>query len=239
MDSQILEFIDILRDNTIDYRNKKRLTDFLFIIPKRKVRQVMTLNGYANINDLSSYLNSHYANFKMAYITNNYYENERVKDELIHQILPVKSNIITLKEKSKSLPEQNESLYDVKIQYCEKTIEFLKKQVNKDSPKTKSTRSTNVSELKQNQVVILFYHLKQLGDVGKDLPKNVYANHISKLTGFNDEKIRQGLSNISNDSMSSDKMRFLETDYSGIKRALKTLIDEIDKDCKEKYPISS
>lgn len=144
----------------------------------------------------------------------------------------------------------------VKIDFCNEAIRFLdystfiftntsgvknnnieevkniQAEVKLPKPKKQLDISTNLT---QNQVVILFHFLRQLGYIGKEMPKNRYAEHIAELTGFAQEKIRQNLSHIDKDSQSLESVQFTEVDFSVVRRAMEKMITAIKTDSEEKF----
>jgi hypothetical protein len=144
-----------------------------------------------------------------------------------------------------------ESLIKVKIEICTESIRFINYApviiINQTvetpiKPNVTLSRvrirrpSEKLTDLTQNQIVILFHYLREHGYIGKDTTNTLYAGHISELTGFAAEKIRQDLSHISNNFKSADSREFLDYEYSAVKRALNKVIASIEKYSEEHFP---
>jgi hypothetical protein len=242
MDDQITEFMDILRDNAIDTKYPEAFKEFTGDELKKKIKEIgkipayFLLNGFDNTIDFAKYLNSHFGSFKIAYIANNLANNKSFQSEMANQIQSIKYLLSELKDRFKLLNIYSlDSLLNLKIQYCDRTISFLNDQAAKN-PITKLKPKVTPTNLKQNQVVILFYHLRKLKYIGIDIDNKSYAQYISVLTGYAAEKIRQDLSHISSESYSVERVLFQVSDYRGIIRELNKLIVAIDKDSKDKFP---
>lgn len=195
------------------------------------------LNGYSDFDDLEDYLNENLSEFKIAYIADGYAKDKNLRNEIVHQVTIIKNELSELKETNQF--HKNfalNALFRTKANFCDEVISFMNNQDSRLIPKRQIDHD-NPNRLKQKEVVILFYHLRELGLLGKNIPNNVYAQCISDITGYESEKIRQDLSNIKKDSKSTDSERFQKTDYDGIKRHLEQrLIKSIITDLKEKFP---
>jgi hypothetical protein len=131
------------------------------------------------------------------------------------------------------------ALLRIKTHFCDEVISFITNQEIRIKPR-KQKDSNNLNRLKQKEVVILFYYLRDLELISKGMQNNEYAQYISDLTGYEAEKIRQDLSYIKNESQSNEGGSFQESDYDGIKRKLEQkLIKAILADYEEKFPSSS
>jgi hypothetical protein len=184
------------------------------------------LNGYSDFDDLEEYLNENLNEFKIAFISEGYSKDKNLKEEIIQQVSLIKRELSELKETVKFLKDfALIALLRTKTNFCDEVISFINNQENRIKPR-RQIDLDNPNRLIQKEVVILFYHLREAGLIGKNIPNNVYAQYISDLTGYEAEKIRQDLSNIKSDSQSTDSERFQKTDYDGA----------IVADCKVKFP---
>jgi hypothetical protein len=82
-------------------------------------------------------------------------------------------------------------------------------------------------ELTQPQIVLLFHHLQNLGMIIKDVPNRTLAGHISEITGFTAEQIRQGLSSVSLFSKNIDA-NFKPADYSALYLKVNALQENLE-----------
>lgn len=215
------------------------------------------LNRFHKIDGLEIFLESEFEKFK-THIASNF--NGILKGQLKEIINNINLSRNTLEYLLQSNSRNKWSLLDklisVKIECCSEAIRFLdystlifnnQTEVKSQQPILHLEPQTlskplkpkkqfeHLTNLTKNQVVILSHYLKELGYFGKEMPKSMYAQYISELTGFTSEKIRQSLSHISKESDSIESGTFQEVDYSFVKRSLKKVIDAIEIDSKEKF----
>ncbi len=251
MNNKINDFLRILRDNHFEQKFYSSIDDFdINPFTKEDIPEGISeddieasdslayyeLNGYSDFNDLEDYLDENLSEFKIAFIADEYVKDKILKNEIIQQVTIIKNELSELNETVKMLKDfALIALLRTKTQFCDEVISFINNQENRIKPR-RHIDTNNPNRLIQKEVVILFYHLREAGLIGKNIPNNVYAQYISDLTGFEAEKIRQDLSNINNESLSTDSERFQKSDYDGIKRKLEQkLIKAIVADYKEKF----
>lgn len=194
------------------------------------------LNGFSDFDELKDYLNEVLSEFKIAFIADGFAKDKVLKNEIVHQITAIKVELSELKEFRLIKDPALNALLRIKTQFCDEVISFINNQEIRVITKRQISQD-NPNRLKQKEVVILFHHLRDTGLIGKNIPNNVYAQYISDITGYESQKIRQDLSNIKNDSQSTDSQRFQKTDYDGLKRHLEQkVIKSILTDLKEKFP---
>jgi hypothetical protein len=204
------------------------------------------LNGCTQSGNLENFLDSEFEKFRI-FVVNNY---KNIEKSQLNDIIGAIKNSKNELENLLSANKQNrimilDGLISGKIDFCSETIRFINNPLfilnnTSDRKRAKPKKSLeNLTSLTQNQIVILFHYLKQLGYIGKDMPKNMYAQHIAELTGFAEEKIRQDLSHIENNSNSIESTEFLENDYNVVKRGLEKVIAALKKDLLERYPPKS
>jgi hypothetical protein len=198
------------------------------------------LNGYSDFNDLEDYLNENLYDFKIAFIADGCAKDKSLKNEIVQQVSFIKKELSELKETVKFLKDfALIALIRTKTNFCDEVISFITNQEIRIKPRRQKD-SDNPNRLKQKEVVILFYYLRDLGLISKGMQNNEYAQYISDLTGYQAEKIRKDLSYIKNLSKSNESGSFIESDYDGVKRKLEQkLIKAIVADYKEKFPSSS
>lgn len=282
MDTQITEFIDLLKENSFitkqycpkdldetfnpeewDLRDEDVVNESLYAYDvlmeklesgsiSKDLLTLYELNGYQKPSDLEDFLISNFEKFKIVFNNKKYSNEINEKKEIVNQVRAIKNQLDKLLDISK-LAENYlfESLIKVKIEICTETIRLINyapviiinqtvetpTQPNVTPSRIRIRRpSEKLSDLTQNQVVILFHYLRENGYIGKDTTNTLYAAHISELTGFAAEKIRQDLSHISNNFKSADSREFLEYEYSAVKRALNKVIASIEKYSGEHFP---
>jgi hypothetical protein len=201
------------------------------------------LNGFHKPNHLENFLESEFEKFRI-FIVNNFKGIEKnILKEIVEKTKNSRNELgFLLNANLRSQFLGYKSLTSVKIEFCAETIRFINNpifitnsQVYKKKDKPKKSFE-NLTCLTQNPIVILFHYLREFGFIGKGMPKNLYADYISALTGFASEKIRQDLSNIDKKSNSSDSVDFLESEFSVIRRGLEKVIATIKKDSEERFP---
>jgi hypothetical protein len=174
------------------------------------------LNGFNYQNPLEDYLEHEFEKFRVFYI-NNFKSIEKSKlKEIIDKVKFSRNELgYLLNVNMRNHYMLNQSLISVKIEFCAETIRFINNPLFiidnlVDKKKEKSKKSfENLTNMTQNQIVILSHYLREFGYIGKDMPKNLYADYISGLTGFAAEQIRQDFSNIDKKSTSIDSTDFL------------------------------
>lgn len=203
------------------------------------------LNGYQKDSEFEEFLISQFEKFKSIFIKNNLWNQSDVKAEIANHVRRTRSELDHLLLSGRLLKDSRfNSLIKVKTDVCVETLRFINfpisniEQFNNVNAKPirKKKQIAKLTSLTQNQIIILFHYLKELGYIGKDMPKNEYAQHIAELTGFAAEKIRQDLSHISNNFKSTDSREFLEYEYSAVRRSLDKVIAAIKKDSEERFP---
>jgi len=224
---------DIIGDNPVD--NPEDIQDYF----DAKASDSLTyyeLNGYSDFNDLKDYLNENLYEFKIEFIADGYAKDKSLKNELIQQVSLIKKELSELKETVKFRKDfALIALIRTKTNFCDEVISFINNQENRIKPRRQKD-SDNPNRLKQKEVVLLFYYLRDLGLISKGMQNNEYAQYISDLTGYEAEKIRQDLSYINNELQSNEGGHFQESDYEGIKRRLvQKLIKTLSADYKEKF----
>lgn len=196
------------------------------------------LNGYWKTKDLDEFFHAEFAEFKAYFTKNNYWNDQSLKDELSKTI---RSSNIYLRHimhvNNRNDVRLIDSLFKVKYEYANETIRFIdnpliiiNNQVKLKQAKPKKPFE-NLTNLTQNQTVIMFYYLRRLGYIGKEMPNNLYAQHIAELTGFAAEKIRQDLSNIKD----VDNDEFIEANYSYVQRVLTKVAATIKSETEQKF----
>ena len=199
------------------------------------------LNDCTQPSKLENYLESEFEKFRI-YVVNNFNAIEKsTLKEIIETIKSSRNELgFMLNTNRRNQYLLLDKLISVKIDFCVETIRFINSPVfltnsqgykKKDKPKK---LFENLTTLTQNQIVILFHYLKEHEYIGKGMTKNLYAEHISELTGFSAEKLRQGFSHVEKKSNSIDKLGFTEADYSVMRRALDKVSASIKKDSEEK-----
>jgi hypothetical protein len=228
---------DNIGDNPID--NPEDIQDY-FDVKASDSLTYYELNGYSDFDDLEDYLNENLNEFKIAFFADGYEKDKSLKNEIVQQVSLIKGELLELKETVKFLNDSALiALLRTKTNFCDEVVSFINNQENRIKPR-RLVDPNNPNRLIQKEVVILFYHLRETGFIGKNIPNNVYAQYISDLTGYEAEKIRQDLSYIKNESQSNEGGSFQESDYDGIKRKLeKKLIKAISADYEEKFPPSA
>ena len=252
MNDQISNFLRILHDNIFEqkfYSSPEEIDilpfekdDIPFGMNEEDFTEADTLeyhelNGFKIYDDLEDFLNQHMREFKIDFIANGFSKNKVLKTEIIQQVNTAKTDLLELKQTTSMFKDAAfNALIRLKTNICDEVISFITNQENKI--KSHGQRDNNhPNRLKQKEVVILFYHLRKLGLIDENIPNNVYAQYISDITGYESEKIRQDLSNILDESTSTDKLRFQQNDYEGIKRKLEQkIIKAIVADLEIKFP---
>lgn len=282
MDTQIIEFIDILKDNSFiakqycpedldesfnpeewDLKDEYVVNENMYAYDvlmqelesgsiSKDLLTLYEIHGYQKPSDLEGFLISHFEKFKTAFVSNDYSNQINVKKEIVNQVRTIKNQLDNLLDNSKLIENYLfESIIKVKIEICSETIRFINfaQAIIINQPAETPTQQSNtpkqvrirrplekLTDLTQNQIIILFHYLRENGFVGKEMPKNLYAKQISELTGFAAEKIRQDLSHIGKQSNSLESGQFLEADYSVVRRSLDKVIASIRKDSEERFP---
>ena len=252
---ELLGYIDIAFDK---YSHEISYDDFeniKFQFNDRTYFKDFKLNN-CNFKDFQSKLEVGFEEFKQA-IADNFKEiNKAFLQEITKDLKYSKNQLeLFISVNSENALNSINKFMSFKIEFCAETIRFIdlssfmltshsevknniveeqNNQVEEKQPKSKK-KLENLTSFTQNQVVIFFHYLRELGYIGKEMPKNLYAQNISELTGFASEKIRQNLSHISKKSDSIESGTFQEVDYSVVKRSLKKVIEAIEIDSKEKF----
>jgi hypothetical protein len=274
METNIQEFIDILKDNRLivkryklesidvnddrydnfefnenlllskDEYSEDELLDFIEI----ELFHVTTptsclLNGFTQPAKLENYIESEFEKFR-TYIANNFNRIDKsTLKEIVETIKDSRNELgFLLSANRKNQFLILDHLISVKIELCAETIRYInnplfitKSQVYKKKEKNQKGFE-NLTNLNQNQIVILFHYLREFGYIGKDMPKNLYAESISVLTGFATEKLRQDLSHIEKKSTSTDSTDFIENEFSIVRRSLEKVIEKLKRDSSERFP---
>lgn len=72
--------------------------------------------------------------------------------------------------------------------------------------------------------------------IGNGIPKTVYSQFISDLTGYGAEKNRQDLSHIEKEASSTDRMRIQSSDYDEVKKSIgRKLLNAIIADYEDRF----
>lgn len=243
------EFNDDLLISTHELYEDELWNYLEFEIVDFKTPRKFELNHYSKIGLFEDFLNGEFQKFKFA-IANSF--NGIDKSELKEVIIQIKNSrnelelLLRINSANKNI--NIGSLVTTKLDFCNEATRFLDYSTFIFSNRTETKQNTeevkppkpkkqldNLTSLTQNQAVILFHYLRQLGYVGKEMPNNLYAQHISELTGFSGEKIRQNLSHIGKESQSLESVLFTEADYSIARRAMEKLITTIKTDSEEKF----
>jgi hypothetical protein len=229
---------DNIGDNPVD--NPEDIQDY-FDAKASDSLVYYELNGYSDFDDLEDYLNENLYEFKIEFISGGFAKDTSLKNEIIQQVTIIKSELLNLKETVKFHKDfALIALLRTKTNFCDEVISFINNQENRIKPRRQKDSKNNPNRLKQKEVVILFYYLRDLELISKGMQNNEYAQYVSDLTGYEAEKIRQDLSYIKNESQSNEGGGFQESDYDGIKRKLEQkLIKAILADYEEKFPSSS
>ncbi len=203
------------------------------------------LNDNQNPTEFENTLFANFEKFKKDFYHNNYFNEHNIKNEITNQIRLTKNQLEKILFKISSFETEPynilmgafKMLIKVKIEFCAETLRFINfplaiLQPSKDEKSAKPKKpSGELTDLTQNQVIILSFYLKELGCLGKSMPKNLFAAQISELSGFSTEKIRQDLSHIAN----PESYEFSESDYVVVRRFLKDIIERIEQDCQKIY----
>ena len=199
------------------------------------------LNGFKEPQELDNKLDDLVLKFKETFAENNLWKDNSYSKNIVQSIKKSKTELedVILFTRNK-ISWQIHNLLKAKIEYCTEVINFIRNPPiiinNGDSKPKASSRKIPALEkqtiLTQNQIVILFHYLRELKLIGIGLTNNVYAQHISELTGFSSEKIRQNLSHVNKDSNSVDSGRITDTDFNIAKRELRKMVDKIETDTK-------
>lgn len=219
-----------------------------FEIIDNKTPRKIELNHYSRIGLFEDFLDVEFQKFKFA-IANSFNGIDKSElKEVINQIKNSRNELELLLRISSANKINIGSLVSTKLDFCNEATRFLdystfifsnrtepKQNTEEVKPPKQKKQLDNLTSLTQNQAVILFHYLRQLGYVGKEMPNNLYAQHISELTGFSGEKIRQNLSHIGKESQSLESVLFTEADYSIARRAMEKLITTIKTDSEEKF----
>ena len=200
------------------------------------------LNGFRKSGDLIEFLDPKFEEFKEAFAKYKCWNDKSLTKKLTNQLRTSREELHTLSNKIYFLEDAIlRGLLKTKHDYCREAYSFVRSFIAfiPDPVEQKTLRARrpieNLTNLTQNQIVILFHYLRDFGFVGKDMPKNMYAEQISGLTGFAVEKIRQALSHIEKESSSIDSVKFTEVDYSVIRRALEKIIAAIKSESDRKF----
>lgn len=203
------------------------------------------LNGYQKDSEFEEFLILHFEKFKNIFAQNNLWNNKDAKAEIVEDVRTVRYHLDHLLPTARLLNDSRfNSLIKVKTDICVETLRFINYPISNieqfnsvnSRPIRKKKQIAKLTDLTQNQIVILFHYLRENGYIGKDTTNTLYAAHISELTGFAEEKIRQDLSHISNNFKSADSREFLDYEYSAVKRALNKVIASIEKYSEEHFP---
>lgn len=211
---------------------------------EQNIFTIFQLNGFNKPSDLEDFLFKNFELFKDAFTSNNYKNNKTVKDEIVSQIRLIRNKLEMLLDYTVRIHNHSlNSLIKAKIDICAETLRFINYSIipvsSKDEIQASSqpvsinlrTRKNfeNLTDLTQNQVIILSYYLKKLGCLGKSMPKNLFATQIAELSGYSNEKIRQDLSHIAN----PESYEFSESDYLTVRRIVKKILEEVEQDCQK------
>lgn len=278
MDTQITEFIDLLKDNSFvakqylpynldetynaeiwNFREEDVIDEkwyaydvFLEELDLGHIsKDELTLyefHGYQKPTELEDFLISHYETFNNACVENNYLNDKTVIKEIVNQVRLVKNQLDILLSNCEFVGNYLlESLIKVKIEICTETIRLLNfskidnsiiaetNQVSANPVKIRKTYE-NLTNLTQNEVVILFYYLKEQGCIGNEMAKNLFANNISELTGFSAKGIRKGLSSIKKDTINADSVYFTERGFSTVRREMEKVVEVLNTETKDRFP---
>ncbi len=193
------------------------------------------LNGFSEPKELDHFLHKNLEQFKRIAADTNMDKNKLLQDDISKRLFSVKSDIVEIMAIGKRIESSNYSaLFQIKIDYCDKALLFLSNLKTEIFKLTKSNsgRYTNLTE---KQIVIFFYHMQNLGYIGKGIDKNDFAKLLSELTDYSFTQIRKDLSHIKKESQSLDSLEFKETDYTIINREIKKVLKAINKDAKDKF----
>ncbi len=205
---------------------------------KSDIFTIFQLNGFPKPSALEDYLSENFELFKKAFTINNYHNSKPVKDDIINQIRLIRDKLEILLDYTVRIHNHLlNSLIKAKIQICADALRFINLasipassqpvQINVRTRKN----FENLTNLTQDQVIILSHYLKESGCLGKSMPKNLFAAQISELSGFSSEKIRQDLSHIAN----PESYEFSESDYVIVRRFLKEMMEKIEQDCQKMF----
>lgn len=203
------------------------------------------LNGYQKDSELEKFLILQFGKFKNIFVQSNIWNNKDSKAEIVDFVRGTRNELDHILHSARLLNDSRfNHLIKVKTDVCMETLRFINYPISNieqfnsvnSRPIGKKKQIAKLTDFSQNQIVILFHYLREHRLIGEEMPKNLYAQHISELTGFAAEKIRQDLSHIGKKSNSLESGEFLEVDYSVVRRALDKVIATIKKDSEVRFP---
>jgi hypothetical protein len=203
------------------------------------------LNGFQKDYEFEQFLILHFEEFKAIFTKDNLWDKKDTKEAIANHVRKTRNLFDHFLHRARLLEDSEfNSIIKVKTDVCMETLRFVNfpmqilQQFNNDNPRPirKKKQIVKLTSLTQNQIVILFHSLKELGYIGDEMQKNIYAHHISELTGYAEEKIRQDLSHIVKNPDGTNTVEFSEIDYSVVKRTLDKVIAKVKKDSEERFP---
>jgi hypothetical protein len=246
MDNDIFFLINILKDNNyvkkVDEEFNLKVSDMLLTDSLEKEIPMkddgnpffIELNGFRNTSDLDNYLLESLAKFKSIAIGSGLFKNKVLQNELTQRVFTVRTELGELKLVNiKSRFSNYIPLIDLKINYCDKTLDFISN-IKNETSRLGGKKIGDHTELTQKQVAILFHYLKELGYAGKRMDNDDFTQLVAEITDYSSEQIRQDFSRIKKISK-IDRFGFQETDFDLVKKSLRRMIQKLDEESKIKF----
>ena len=193
----------------------------------------VTLNGFSDTSDLNNYLLESLTQFKKIAIATGLVKNKVLQNEIAQRIFATRINLGQLKlENNNTLFSNYIPLINLKINYCDKTLEFISN-IKIETLKLSGKKKGDNSNLTQKQVSLLFYYLQKYGYVGKKINKEDFTKLISEITDYSEEQFRKDFSHIEKISPIDD-YGFQSLDFELVISSLRKMI-KILEGSREKF----
>lgn len=246
MDNDIFLLVNILNDNDITEKANeeydKKVSDLLdsdchdeeISVKHDGNPYYVELNGFCDTYDLDNYLLESLINFKKTAIGSGLVKNKVLQNELTRRVFAVRTELEQLKHVNNISRFSNYiPLIDIKISFCDKTLEFISN-IKSETSRSGGKKIGAHTELTQKQVAIFFHYMKELGYAGKRMDSDDFTKLVAEISDYSSEQIRQDFSRIKKVSQ-IERFGFHETDFDLVKKYLRRMIQKLEEESKNKF----